>query len=186
MLLITKCVLLSGLASLLITFMRWFSWRYLPLLKLFGGIPFTLHHHSSSDQTAGSKSKVKNIMEWAEYHETAARLDELVQKDGAGCWPPRANHEHSTWPAALRPYKEIYQEMAPLLPAADISLDDEVNKKRITYFRSHFRKLLGERVNLSEVTRLFEAAEAGRWDVFPRDTYNAVYCCIAWCRHAYR
>ncbi|KAK4120434.1 hypothetical protein N657DRAFT_683543 [Parathielavia appendiculata] len=133
-----------------------------------------------------ARDTIKDVADLAEYHETAACLDELIRKDGAGSWPPRANHEHSTWPAALRPYKEIYYEMAPLLPAAEVSLDDELNKQRIAQFRSRFDQLLRERVSLREVTQLLEAADAGRWDVFPRDVYNAFYSCIAWCRHAYR
>jgi hypothetical protein len=29
-------------------------------------------------------------------------------------------------------------------------------------------------------------AHAGRYEDFPREIYNAFYCCIASCRHAYR
>ncbi|GAB1316971.1 Indoleamine 2,3-dioxygenase [Madurella fahalii] len=133
-----------------------------------------------------NRDRIKDITNLADYHETAACLSELVRKDGAGSWPPRTNTAHSTWPAALRPYKEIYHEMAPLLPAANISLDDEVNERRVTYFRTRFQQLLSERVNVQEVAQLLEAADAGRWDVIPRDVYNAFYSCIAWCRHAYR
>ncbi|KAK4040495.1 hypothetical protein C8A01DRAFT_15655 [Parachaetomium inaequale] len=133
-----------------------------------------------------SRERIKEVADLTEYHETAACLADLVRQDGAGSWPPRANHTHSTWPAALRPYKEIYHEMAPLLAAVNISLDDDVNRQRVTHFRSRFQQLLSERVNLGEVTQLLEAADAGRWDVFPRDVYNAFYSCIAWCRHAYR
>lgn len=188
MLLITQYVILSLLGSVLVAFMKGSSsWQPLPM-KRFNPWELLLckfrQYHNASNKT--NEGEVKDIMGLAKDHETAARLADLVQKDGAGSWPPRANHEHSTWPAALRPYREIYEEMAPLLPAANVSLDDEVNEERITFFRSTFRKLLNERVNLQEVTELFEAAEAGRWEVFPRDAYNAFYCCIAWCRHAYR
>jgi hypothetical protein len=31
-----------------------------------------------------------------------------------------------------------------------------------------------------------QKVDAGHWDEVPRDVYNAFYCCIAWCRHAYR
>jgi hypothetical protein len=140
---------------------------------------------SSTTETT-NQDMIHDIKELAGCHETAASLITLIDKDGAGSWPPRANHEHSTWPVALRPYKDIYYEMAPLLPSANVSLDDDVNRERIIYFRSRFRKLLNERVDLGQVTLLLQAADAGRWDVFPRDTYNAFYCCIAWCRHAYR
>lgn len=187
MFLLTKYVILPVLGSFLISLMRQSSWRPWPLkrFRLSSFIPFKFQQHRNASEET-SEHRIKDIMELAACHETAARLADLVQKDGAGSWPPRANHAHSTWPVALRPYKEIYLEMAPLLPAANVSLDDEVNKERVTYFRSHFRKLLDEGVNLQEVTQLLEAADAGRWDVFPRDAYNAFYCCIAWCRHAYR
>ncbi|KAL2130880.1 hypothetical protein VTI74DRAFT_5834 [Chaetomium olivicolor] len=132
------------------------------------------------------KEIFKDIQELAECHETAAIFAELVHKDGAGAWPPRSNHDHAKWPPALRPYKEVYEEMAPLLPTTDVSLDDKVNRVRMTQFRSCFAKLLQDKVDLDQVEKLLKAAEAGRWDIFPRDTYNAFYCCIAWCRHAYR
>ncbi|KAK4154818.1 hypothetical protein C8A00DRAFT_42494 [Chaetomidium leptoderma] len=140
---------------------------------------------ADSENTANDEV-LQDIKNLAECHETAALLDDLIHKDGAGEWPPRSNHAHTTWPAALRPYREIYEEMAPLLPRANVSLDNEVNKARITDFRSRLRKLLHEEVKLDQVEQLLKAAEAGRWDVFPRETYNAFYCCIAWCRHAYR
>ncbi|KAK3299617.1 uncharacterized protein B0H64DRAFT_430588 [Chaetomium fimeti] len=129
---------------------------------------------------------LKEINNMADCHETAALLADLIRKDGAGCWPPRAEHDHTAWPAALRPYREIYEEVAPLLPTEHASLDDEVNKARITNFRSRLQQLLRERIDLAQVEELLQAADAGRWDVFPRDTYNAFYACVAWCRHAYR
>lgn len=185
---IAEYAILSVLGSVLLALMRLSSWQSLALtsFKHSGFIPFKFQqqHDKISDDT--NEDKIREIMKLAERHETAARLADLIRKDGAGSWPPRANHAYSTWPAALRPFREIYQEMAPLLPAANASLDDEVNEELITNFRARFRKLLSERVNLQEVTRLLEAADAGRWDVFPRDAYNAFYCCIAWCRHAYR
>lgn len=127
-----------------------------------------------------------NIKSLADSHETAAVLEKLVRTDGAGSWPPRANHTHSNWPAALRPYREIYFELAPLLPKEAPSLEDEINMARITNFRFQFKELLRDRVDLHQVRQLLEAASAGRWDVFPRDVYNAFYCCIASSRHAYR
>ncbi|KAI0381402.1 hypothetical protein F5Y04DRAFT_280934 [Hypomontagnella monticulosa] len=137
-------------------------------------------------QEATKAQILENIKEIADSHETAAVLAELIRTDGAGSWPPRANHSHSTWPAALRPYREIYLELAPLLPKESPSLDDEVNETLITSFRTRFRKLLHDRVDLDQVQQLLRAADAGRWDVFSRDVYNAFYCCIASSRHAYR
>lgn len=129
---------------------------------------------------------IEEIKSLADSHETAAVLADLIHKDGAGSWPPRANHDHSTWPEALRVYKEIYLELAPLLPKVTPSLDDDINRACVDDFRSCFRQKLRDRVDLVRVRDLLEAAGAGRWDVFPRDTYNAFYCCIASSRHAYR
>ncbi len=187
MFLTTEYVILSVLGGALIALTRLPSfWLWsLQCFKAFGFIPFKFQQNDNAAHEK-SQDKIKDIMALAECHETAAHLADLIQKDGAGSWPPRANHAYSTWPVALRPYGEIYQEMAPLLPATKASLDDEVNKERINAFRSHFRELLKDRVNLQEVTELLEAADTGRWDVFPRDAYNSFYCCIAWGRHAYR
>ncbi|KAL2270675.1 hypothetical protein VTJ83DRAFT_46 [Remersonia thermophila] len=145
--------------------------------------------HRSQDATedeSDSRQLLHEIQDLAECHETAGLLAELIRKDGAGEWPPRSNHAHTTWPAPLRAYRDIYEEMLPLLAVAKPSLDDEVNRERIAAFRSRFRQLLSERVDLGAVEKLLQAAETGQWDVFPRDTYNGFYACVAWCRHAYR
>jgi len=129
---------------------------------------------------------IEEVFDLADCHETAARLAELIHKDGAGAWPPRTNYVYTTWPVALRPYMDIYHEMKAQLPAAIPSLDDAVNRTRIDLFRARHAKLLNDRVDLEAVTQLLKAADTGRWDVFPRDVYNGFYCCIAWHRHAYR
>jgi hypothetical protein len=154
-----------------------------------------------NDATTVTVNEIKAL---AGRHKVAEVLHDLINKDGAGSWPPNANHKHSTWPVPLQPYKEIYLELAELLPQEVPSLDDQLNFVRINDFRRRFRGLLVERVDLDAVkqvrihktpgtlksqakaTKLFDAANAGRWDVFPRDVYNALYCCIASCRHAYR
>jgi hypothetical protein len=182
---IAEYLIFSILTSLIIAFVRLSSWSGpgVKLLDLIQGAFKTRLHQQDKASTESNEDIIKEVMGLAEYHETAARLADLIKRDGAGVWPPRAS---LTWPTAIRPYLDIYHEMAPLLPAATVSLDDEVNTERIDNFRSRFSKLLNDRVNLVEVTRLLDAADAGRWDVFPRDAYNAFYCCIAWCRHAYR
>ncbi|KAI1381467.1 hypothetical protein F4677DRAFT_126953 [Hypoxylon crocopeplum] len=139
-----------------------------------------------SDPKRTRDQTVRDTLAVAGHHETAAVLSEMILTDGAGSWPPRANHTHNMWPAALRPYKEIYFELARLIPKETASLDDEVNRALIDDFRSSFRKLLAERVDMAQVKDLLEAADAGRWDAFPREVYNAFYCCIASSRHAYR
>lgn len=133
-----------------------------------------------------SEDTVRDINHLADRHEVGAALADLIQTDGAGSWPPRANHDHTTWPEPLRPYKEIYFELAPLLSVEKASLDDEVNRVRIVNYRAQFRNLLAERVDLDRVKAVLETVERGSWDVISRDTYNAFYCCISSCRHAYR
>jgi hypothetical protein len=193
---IGEYLILSVVGSLVVTFTRvlssWPKWDLkgvkppeFVLEELWAQL-LALFRRTARVEVTGDDSiedHVKDITGLAEYHETASRLADLIKQDGAGTWPPRVSLQ---WPAALRPYIDIYHEMAPLLPAENPSLDDDHNTERIEHFRSHFSKLLAEKVNLSEVTRLLDAADAGRWDVFPRDAYNGFYTCIAWCRHAYR
>lgn len=136
-----------------------------------------------SDET-GNDWKIQDLKSLKSRHETASILSELVEKDGAGAWPPKADHD--SWPMSLRPYKDIYLELIPLLPAAQPSLDDNVNNERRSRYRSLMRKLLVERVNIAQVESIMAAVETGNWDIFPRDAYNGFYCCIAVCRHAYR
>jgi hypothetical protein len=181
-------ILVSVLGHLLVTLIP----RHRQLWKLGSTKPRTafpkswFFGSSEANTRTTDDGELQDIHNLAECHETAALLADLIHKDGAGEWPPRSNHDHTTWPAALRAYREIYEEMVPLLSTANVSLDNEVNKARITDFRSRFHTLLDEHVDLDEVEKLLQAAEAGQWDVFQRDTYNAFYCCIAWCRHAYR
>ncbi|KAK4174626.1 hypothetical protein QBC36DRAFT_388820 [Triangularia setosa] len=197
---LTEFILLSVLGSIFtILFsspwrpwlMKRFSLHSIPSFGLFKG--FTLSSPVLSGSTSNhhttdviSRQKFDTIHNLSDCHEVASSFSNLVNQDGAGSWPPKSNHDESTWPACLQAYKEIYHEMAPLLPAENVSLDDDTNERRIFEFRSLFTQLLSQKVNLAEVERLLQAADAGRWDVFPRDVYNGFYCCVAWCRHAYR
>lgn len=117
-------------------------------------------------------------------HDVHSAFMAMVNDEGAGSWPPRATHDD--FPPALRPYQHIYAAMAPLLPNADPSLDDECNAIRIADFRSRMQALLTERVDLDAVQRVLETVESGNWDAFARDTYNGFYACVACLRHAYR
>ncbi|KAK0658054.1 hypothetical protein B0T16DRAFT_426019 [Cercophora newfieldiana] len=184
----TGYVVLSIFATIFFAFKALTKWR--PSIH----VPNPLHVKTRLNSmtsllpfhTKTVDDEIKEITALADCHETAARLAELIHKDGAGSWPPRCNYVDSSWPAALRPYIDIYHEMKALLPAAKPSLVDEENRVRIDYFRARHAKLLEDKVDLEAVTQLLKAAEAGRWDAFPRDVYNAFYCCIAWHRHAYR
>lgn len=132
----------------------------------------------------GNVSRIQNFRALRNQHETASDLLELVDKDGAGTWPPKTNHD--SWPMVLRAYKDIYLELVPLLPAAEVSLDDNVNNERRHHYRSLMRKLLIERINIAEVEKIMTAAESENWKVISRDAYNGYYACVAVCRHAYR
>ncbi len=131
----------------------------------------------------GNISRIQDLRTLKGRHETASILTELFDRDGAGAWPPKANHD--SYPMALRPYKDIYLELVPLLSAAEPSLDDNVNNERRNKYRSLMRKLLTERINIAQVEEIMAAVEAGNW-VLPRDAYNGFYACVAVCRHAYR
>ncbi|KAH8782992.1 hypothetical protein F5883DRAFT_404454 [Diaporthe sp. PMI_573] len=128
--------------------------------------------------------KLRELKAFAATYEPASALCTLIEDDGAGSWPPRTDHDN--WPLALRPYKSVYLELAPLLSAATPSLDDATNEKRRHDYRLLMRKLLSQRIHGCQVEAVMAAAEAGNWDLFPRDAYNGFYCCIAVLRHAYR
>ncbi|KAL8770386.1 MAG: hypothetical protein Q9194_005182 [Teloschistes cf. exilis] len=135
-----------------------------------------------ADET-GTMSKLQDLKSIKDQHEGGKVLAELIEKDGAGAWPPKANH--TSWPRALQPYKKIYLELNSMLPSANPSLDDGVNEERRNNYRSSMRKLFAERVNISQVESLLTATEAGDWDVPTPDAYNGFYCAVAVCRHAY-
>ena len=152
-------------------------------LKIFQAWRFLFRSLITSLWWTNKKTELDRL---AESHEIIVVLEDLIREDGAGAWPPNANHSHATWPEALKPFKETWLTMAPWLASAEASLDDAANRLRIDRFRSQFRQLLKEKVDLIQVRTLLENVDHGRWDVVPRDTYNAFYCCIASCRHAYR
>jgi hypothetical protein len=118
-------------------------------------------------------------------HETAGLLQHLIETDGAGNWPPQASHGDA-WPTALRPYHNIYLELAPSFPAREVSLDNEINFKRCLEYRTRMRKLLHDRIDLPAVKAILLAVEAGDESAFPADAYNGFFACIALSRHAFR
>ena len=135
-------------------------------------------------EDSGNSSRIHELRILKGRHKTASILMDLVEEDGAGAWPPKANHD--SWPRALRPYKDIYLELNSILPTAEPSLDNDVNNQRRNNYRTQMRTHLADRVNVAQVEEILIAVEAGNRDVLPQDAYNGFYACVAVCRHAYR
>ena len=120
-----------------------------------------------------------------EDHETAGQLQNLIETNGAGSWPPRSSHGDA-WPAALRPYHNIYLELAPSLSTKEPSLDTDVNTKRCLEYRARMRKLLHDHIDLPAVKAILSAVETGDESALTADAYNGFFACIALSRHAFR
>lgn len=118
-------------------------------------------------------------------HPTAECLQQLVEAVGAGDWPPRASYGDA-WPQALRPYHNIYLELAPSLPQKEVSNDDVVNFARCLNYRAQMWKLLQHHVNLTDVIELLSAAENGDTEALSAVAWNGLFACIALSRHAFR
>ncbi|MCJ1269100.1 hypothetical protein MMC22_008989 [Lobaria immixta] len=146
------------------------------LIIFSGTLVWRRHPRPAEVNEMENSSRVRHLRT-LKSHETASALLELFDKDGAGAWPPKANHD--SWPMALRPYKDIYLELIPLLPTAEPSLDDSINNERRNKYRSLMRRLLNERINIAQVEQMMAAVEAGNWDVLARDAYNGFYACVA-------
>ncbi|KAG6358548.1 hypothetical protein INS49_012065 [Diaporthe citri] len=142
------------------------------------------HLFQSDSEFSSTEIGLEDLKALRIRHDVHSAFMVMVNDEGAGSWPPRATHDD--FPPALRPYQHIYAAMAPLLPYANPSLDDECNKIRIADFRSRMQTLLTEKVDVDAVQSILELVESGNWDAFPRDAYNGFYSCIACLRHAYR
>ncbi|KAI1754197.1 hypothetical protein F4782DRAFT_493595 [Xylaria castorea] len=140
------------------------------------------YHNTIPDPRKATRMQYLRTL--AAQHKVAASLVTMIDRDGAGDWPPRANHE--SWPAAILPYRFIYVELLPLLYTDTPSLDDDANAERRVKYRVAMRSLLKDRVDLGAVIRILEDVEADNWATISRDTLNGLYCCIALSRHAYR
>jgi hypothetical protein len=142
------------------------------------------YHFQYDPKPRSSKNGLQDLKALRVRHEVHSAFMAMIHDDGAGSWPPRATHDE--FPPALRAYGEIYAAMAPLLPTANPSLDDECNRIRCQDFRSRMQALLREKVDMMATRSALETVESGNWDAFPRDAYNGFYSCIACLRHAYR
>ncbi|RFU27639.1 hypothetical protein B7463_g8719, partial [Scytalidium lignicola] len=130
---------------------------------------------------ASDDGYVKSLKPIRKPHPTQACLEQLLEKEGAGSWPPRTSYGES-WPKALRPYHEIYLALAPLLPCKD----DEISFERCLNYRAQMRGLLRDRVQLADVEALLCAAEQENKSILPGEAWNGFYSCIASLRHAFR
>ncbi|KAI0502774.1 hypothetical protein F5B22DRAFT_58276 [Xylaria bambusicola] len=128
--------------------------------------------------------RILDLKDLASKNEVASALFRLVSEDGAGLWPPRA--AHNRLPSCFQPYQDIYLELIPNLSTAIPALDDDINKQRIEEFRHKMSRLLCERVNILEVKHVLERFKLEGSRSLTQEIYNAVYCCVAVCRHAYR
>ena len=97
---------------------------------------------SSLDNSFSTKKQIEAMQKLVDCHQTAALLADLIHTDGAGTWPPLANHDHSTWPPALQPYRDVCQKLIPHLAVEKASLDDYCNINRIATYRQRFHCLL--------------------------------------------
>ncbi|RJE25565.1 hypothetical protein PHISCL_02105 [Aspergillus sclerotialis] len=121
----------------------------------------------------------------AKQHETDQALQEMIDKDGAGSWPPKASHKDS-WPTALRPYHDIFLELAPLLPVYKVSVDDAINQSRRIEFRTRLQELLRERVDLPAVESVLSTVENEDPSLLQGHAYNGLFACMGYLRHAFR
>ncbi|CAP96197.1 hypothetical protein PCH_Pc21g13000 [Penicillium rubens Wisconsin 54-1255] len=119
------------------------------------------YHNTSSDRDAlrrfaGSGSLM--FPSARSQNEAVDVLLNLIEQDGAGQWPPLVVYDD--WPSALQLYKDIYHEVVPQLSSSSPLLDHDTLMVRRESFRSQMRELLKELINLLEVERLLNAAEA--------------------------
>ena len=119
-------------------------------------------------------------------HEAAKALRDMIKTDGAGSWPPKASHRDS-WPTALRPYHDIFLELAPLLPIDQVTTDDTINKARRVEYQTRLQKLLQERVDLSAVEAVLSAVEQGiDKSLLSASACNGLFAYIGHLRHGFR
>jgi hypothetical protein len=138
----------------------------------------------TKDKKLNNVHRVRQLGSMKACNAVAFSLSRLVDEDGAGDWPPRVAHHDL--PFCFQPYHDTYLELVPHLSTATPSLDDTANKERMANFRFSMRELLTRRINISEVESALAKVESGDYSYLSRETYNAIYCCIAVCRHAYR
>lgn len=118
-------------------------------------------------------------------HAAARTLQEMINKDGAGSWPPQASYRES-WPLVLQPYHDVFFELAPLLPVLDPSVVQVVNEARRAEYRKRLRIMLEERINIEAVEASLSNTTGPESFVTANKAYNGFYACISALRHAFR
>ncbi|KAI1132502.1 hypothetical protein F5Y10DRAFT_231277 [Nemania abortiva] len=130
------------------------------------------------------ENKIQHLRSLVSQDEVAASLVTLINRDGAGDWPPRASYK--SWPKALLPYQEILLDVLPSLATPTPSLDAATDTKLRARFRGSMEKLLRENIDLPSVIEILDEIETDKWEHLSRDVLNGFFSCIALSRHAYR
>jgi len=79
----------------------------------FGLVLFWRRYLASKANTIDNVNRLDTPNSIRHCHPLTQTFTALVDVDGAGTWPPRADHE--SWQSPLGPHKEIYQELLPHL-----------------------------------------------------------------------
>ncbi|KAJ5111074.1 hypothetical protein N7532_001609 [Penicillium argentinense] len=128
---------------------------------------------------------ISRVKETRDSHETIKALQRMVKVDGAGSWPPKATHRDS-WPKALQPYHDIFQELAALISVDTVSTNDEINQSRRLEYRKRLQRLLKERINLEAVQSVFAISDQAGSTGLQGVACNGFFACIANLRHGFR
>ncbi|KAJ5101980.1 hypothetical protein NUU61_004202 [Penicillium alfredii] len=128
---------------------------------------------------------ISQIKASKDQHVTAEALRNMINLEGAGNWPPNASHRNS-WPTVLRPYHDIFLELAPLLPSVNACADVTINQIRREEYRMRLQKLLQDRVDLAAIESLLLSSKANGNPPLSRDACNGFFACIGYLRHGFR
>ncbi|KAI8817998.1 uncharacterized protein EV422DRAFT_622196 [Fimicolochytrium jonesii] len=129
-------------------------------------------------------------------------LHDLIDRDGAGTWPPEALNPFSPqhadeYPEVFRPYFELANEVPPRLAVEHPDLDDKVNLAKIRAFRTWMdNRLTSDIPDLEAVlTTLQSLRTIAETDPLNGDReliyttrriLNFILSTLTWLAHAYR
>ncbi|OAA75990.1 hypothetical protein LEL_05674 [Akanthomyces lecanii RCEF 1005] len=115
-------------------------------------------------------------------HDIAFHFLGVVESDGDGQWPPKVSYD--AWPAALMPYKAIWNDAVPLISDPRNNIYGNQNGYKIKIVRNRLKTLLTTSVALSKVNETL--SQATHRNALSQRQYNGFCCCIAFLRHTYR